>query len=191
MHALKGRGNQRVLFHEVDISLLVERLVEGERVPLPVVLRNANNKTVREIHAEIEAAKRQQVRNEGSFVLGRRSSRFLMGVALAIPQQLRLLGWKLLLANPLRVKEMMGTVVVSSLGTVGGVRGWAIPVTIHPLSVTLGAITRKPGVHRNEISIREYLPVTLLFDHDVVDGIPMAKFAARLTKLIENPVTSF
>jgi len=33
---------------------------------------------------------------------------------------------------------------------------------------------------------REYLHVTLSFDHDIVDGAPAARFAARLRGLVEG-----
>jgi pyruvate/2-oxoglutarate dehydrogenase complex dihydrolipoamide acyltransferase (E2) component len=37
-----------------------------------------------------------------------------------------------------------------------------------------------------EIRIREYLSVTISFDHDIVDGGPAARFAQRLKELVEN-----
>jgi pyruvate/2-oxoglutarate dehydrogenase complex dihydrolipoamide acyltransferase (E2) component len=52
--------------------------------------------------------------------------------------------------------------------------------------VTLGGIEEKPGVVNGEIAIREYLSVTISFDHDVIDGAPAARFAQRLKELIES-----
>jgi pyruvate/2-oxoglutarate dehydrogenase complex dihydrolipoamide acyltransferase (E2) component len=37
-----------------------------------------------------------------------------------------------------------------------------------------------------EIRIREYLSVTISFDHDIVDGAPAARFAQRLKELVES-----
>jgi len=34
--------------------------------------------------------------------------------------------------------------------------------------------------------IREYLKMTILIDHDVIDGTPAARFVSRLTGLIEG-----
>jgi pyruvate/2-oxoglutarate dehydrogenase complex dihydrolipoamide acyltransferase (E2) component len=34
--------------------------------------------------------------------------------------------------------------------------------------------------------IREYLSMTVLFDHDVVDGAPVARFVQRLKELLET-----
>ncbi|HRO91391.1 MAG TPA: 2-oxo acid dehydrogenase subunit E2, partial [Promineifilum sp.] len=36
------------------------------------------------------------------------------------------------------------------------------------------------------IEPREYLSVTLSFDHDIVDGAPAARFGGRLRGLIEG-----
>jgi pyruvate/2-oxoglutarate dehydrogenase complex dihydrolipoamide acyltransferase (E2) component len=33
---------------------------------------------------------------------------------------------------------------------------------------------------------REFLGMTLMFDHDVIDGAPMAMFLQRLRELIES-----
>ena len=68
----------------------------------------------------------------------------------------------------------------------GGGYGWAIPIGIHPLVVALGRIAKKPGVVGETIAIREYLSLTILFDHDVIDGAPVARFAQRLQELLET-----
>jgi pyruvate/2-oxoglutarate dehydrogenase complex dihydrolipoamide acyltransferase (E2) component len=64
--------------------------------------------------------------------------------------------------------------------------GWGIPVPNHSLQLTLGGISEKPGVVAHRIEVREYLSVTLSFDHDVIDGAPAARFAQRLRELIES-----
>ena len=82
----------------------------------------------------------------------------------------------------------MGTVVVSSVGSIGkdSGYGWAIPIGIHPVVFALGNIARKPGVVGEEIKIREYLSMTVLFDHDVTDGAPVVRFIQRLKELLEK-----
>lgn len=58
-------------------------------------------------------------------------------------------------------------------------------MSIHPISFAFGSVIKKPGLDGEQIMIREYLPVTILIDHDVVDGSPAARFASRLTELVE------
>jgi pyruvate/2-oxoglutarate dehydrogenase complex dihydrolipoamide acyltransferase (E2) component len=36
------------------------------------------------------------------------------------------------------------------------------------------------------IESREYLSLTIIFDHDVIDGAPAARFTRRLVELIES-----
>jgi pyruvate/2-oxoglutarate dehydrogenase complex dihydrolipoamide acyltransferase (E2) component len=41
-------------------------------------------------------------------------------------------------------------------------------------------MSKKPGVVDERIEAREYLPVGMMFDHDVVDGADAARFLGRL-----------
>jgi pyruvate/2-oxoglutarate dehydrogenase complex dihydrolipoamide acyltransferase (E2) component len=67
-----------------------------------------------------------------------------------------------------------------------GTTSWPIPTGIQSLFFALGGIAKKPGVIGDKIEVREYLCMTILFDHDVVDGAPAARFTARLAELVEN-----
>jgi pyruvate/2-oxoglutarate dehydrogenase complex dihydrolipoamide acyltransferase (E2) component len=57
---------------------------------------------------------------------------------------------------------------------------------VHTLDVALGGIAEKPGVIDGRIEIREYLCLTLCFDHDIIDGAPAARFTQRFKELIES-----
>jgi len=65
----------------------------------------------------------------------------------------------------------------------GASDGWIVPATIHPACFALGSITRKRIAGKAGLAIRKYLKTTILFDHDVVDGGPAARFTARLMEL--------
>jgi pyruvate/2-oxoglutarate dehydrogenase complex dihydrolipoamide acyltransferase (E2) component len=84
------------------------------------------------------------------------------------------------------IKEYYGTVLVTSIGMFGEGSGWGIPVPNHTLQLTRGGIFEKPGVVDSRIEVREYLSVTISFDHDIVDGAPAARFTQRLKELIES-----
>jgi hypothetical protein len=64
--------------------------------------------------------------------------------------------------------------------------GWGVPVAAASLAITLGGLAAKPGVVEGHIVIREYLCMTLSFDHRITDGGPAARFANRLKELIES-----
>jgi pyruvate/2-oxoglutarate dehydrogenase complex dihydrolipoamide acyltransferase (E2) component len=80
----------------------------------------------------------------------------------------------------------MGNVAVTSVGMIGRINGWFIHKSVHPVSFGVGSVLRKPVVIGNEITIREILNMTVLVDHDVIDGAPMVRFLDDLTNYIET-----
>jgi hypothetical protein len=179
------RGNKVVVYKEVDIALALERELEGKLVPLAYVLRNVNGKSIGEIHREIQNAKIIPVGNEGEIVLG--ENYFWMKLFISFPQWLRLILWRaFFFTNPQWMKDMMGNVMVTTVGLVGHVRGWIIPFTMHPLCLAFGSVTAEPGVHKGEIQKREYLHLCTLIDHDVIDGSPAARFVDDFVRRLEK-----
>jgi pyruvate/2-oxoglutarate dehydrogenase complex dihydrolipoamide acyltransferase (E2) component len=82
---------------------------------------------------------------------------------------------------------MAGTVGISAVGMFGeGQGGWGIAPTLHPLDLIVGSTAWKPAVVAGRIEPREILNLTVVFDHDVIDGAPAARFARRLVELIES-----
>lgn len=63
---------------------------------------------------------------------------------------------------------------------------WGIPIPTFTLSITVGGIAEKPGVIDGKIENREYLSLTISFDHDIIDGAPAARFAQRFKELIKG-----
>jgi pyruvate/2-oxoglutarate dehydrogenase complex dihydrolipoamide acyltransferase (E2) component len=80
----------------------------------------------------------------------------------------------------------MGNVAITSVGMMGKINGWFIHKSVHPISFGVGSILKKPVVFKNEVKIREILNMTILVDHDVIDGAPMVRFLDDLTDYIES-----
>ncbi len=180
------RRRKVVLFKDVDISIVVEKEVNGARVPLPYVVRRANQKTIEQIHLEIEAAKSETVAGEGQYVLGGGFSQLAMQSFVALPQWLRLaLMRAFFFSNPKRMQNAMGTVMITTVGMVGHTTGWIIPFSMHPLCLAIGSLNEQPAIHDGTIQKREMLHLTVLIDHDVVDGVPAARFVDDLAKRLE------
>ncbi len=183
----RPRGNRVVVFDDIDISLVIEKDVNGTRVPLPYVIRKADKKTLYEIFAEIESAKSQVFEDEGDYVLGEKYNQAGMKFFVALPQWLRLTLMRMFVFNkPQRTKNMMGTVMVTTAGMVGHTKGWIMPFSMHPLCLAFGSLNEKPSVYKGEIQKREILHLTVLIDHDVIDGVPAAKFVDDLVKGLEK-----
>jgi pyruvate/2-oxoglutarate dehydrogenase complex dihydrolipoamide acyltransferase (E2) component len=45
---------------------------------------------------------------------------------------------------------------------------------------------QRPTVHDGQIAVRPMLPLTLTFDHAVIDGAPAARFVETLRELTET-----
>jgi len=177
MHAYRNWQNQLILFDEVDVNTLFEVEVDGKKTIRPHIIREVNKKTFREIHKEIRTFQQDHKSSQ--------ESKFIERFVLLPGFARRFFLW-VLFKNPQLLKEYYGTVLVTSVGMFGTGSGWGIPVPNHSLQLTLGGIGEKPGVVDHCIVVREYLSVTVSFDHDVIDGAPAARFTQRLKELIES-----
>lgn len=176
VHAYR-RGRRLVLFADVDVNTQIEAELQGQKVVKSIIVRAANRKTVRQITGEIRAAQQEQPGDE---------RRYRGAVAfVSVPAFLRHLGWRAVLADPWWFKRFGGTVGLSSVGMFGTGGGWGIVMTPPTLMVVVGGISTEPRLVGGRLEDREFLHVTLSFDHDVVDGAPAARFAARLTDLLQ------
>lgn len=176
-HAYRDWRNRLVLFDEVDVVTMIEAEVGG--VAIPHILRAANRKTVRQLHDEIRTIQARPARSE------QRSG--LAGWGGRAPAFVRSPFYWLLRLNPHWMKKYAGTTVVTSVGMFGSGTGWGLGfLPMHTLGLTIGGMTQKPGVIDGRIEIREYLCLTVGFDHDLVDGAPAARFSQRLSQLIES-----
>jgi pyruvate/2-oxoglutarate dehydrogenase complex dihydrolipoamide acyltransferase (E2) component len=181
-----AKRNKVLVFEDVDLSIVVEKDVNGARVPLPYVIRKADKKTLCAIQDEIEAAKSQAVGGEGDYVLGEERSALGMKFFVKLPGWLRLFLMRVLVLNhPQRVKDMMGTVMITTAGMVGHTRGWIMPFSMHPLCLAFGSLNEQATVYKGEIQKREILHLTVLIDHDVIDGVPAARFVDDLVKKLQ------
>lgn len=166
-----------VLFHDVDVVTMIEP--ELGNVAIPHIIREANRRTVLEISDEIRAVQ--------SDPGGSEQHGGLVALAPHLPRFLRLLFFEVVKKNPHWFKQLEGTTTVTSVGMFGTSGGWGIAfLPTHTLGLTVGGITQKPGVHEGQIKVRDYLNLTISFDHDIVDGAPAARFTRRLVELLER-----
>jgi pyruvate/2-oxoglutarate dehydrogenase complex dihydrolipoamide acyltransferase (E2) component len=185
-HGLLYGKNKLLLFKDVDIAMPVEKKVGNKKVPLPILIKNTNSKSIYEIHQEIHSAKDQRIQDESDFVLGKKQSKLKMNLFYSMPQWLRMRFWHSILRNPFKRKQSMGTVVITSIGMISRFPGWVLPKAMHNLCFGLGSIVEKPWVVNKKIEIRDILHLTILLDHDVIDGAPTARFVTRLVELLES-----
>jgi len=173
-----------ILFNDINVSFVVEKEINGKRVPIPMVIEKTNEKSAEEITIEIENAG-NQVMTEDEIVL-RQKPKAYERLYYSLPGFARRMFWRYLLKHPKTAFGKMGNVSVTSPGTAGKINGWFIHKAVHPVSFGIGSVINKPTAVNDVILIREILKMTVLFDHDVIDGAPMVRFLKDLTEQIEK-----
>lgn len=80
-----------------------------------------------------------------------------------------------------------GTFTITNIGAYGGI--FATPIINYPEAAILatGRIQEKPVVINSEIKIRKILPLSLTFDHRIMDGGMAARFTNSIVKHLEDP----
>lgn len=92
--------------------------------------------------------------------------------------------------NKAEIHELKGSsFTVTNYGSIGGLFG--IPIINYPESAILGIgrIVQKPIVKNNQIVIAHMLPLSLSYDHRIIDGASGARFLNLLTALLSDPET--
>jgi len=174
----KGR-NKLVVFDDVDVNVLVEHVLNGERIPVPHLVRAAQGMSPGEIDRAIHEA-----RDEAEPYA--RARRFVP-IWLRMPAFFRRFIWTRLLADPQRRKRMTGTVTVTAVGMFGRGGGWGLPFIAHSICLTIGGVARRPGFGKDGlVETREFICLTISVDHDVVNGAPVARLVSRLRDDIES-----
>jgi hypothetical protein len=182
---LWSRGDHVVVFRNVDVVTMIEP--ESGAVAIPHIIRDANLKSVEVITGEIRAiqANPRASRQQGGPI----------DVAARIPRWTRMLAYRWFRRDPHRFKAMQGTTMLTSVGmfgrgscgsSCGGGYGIGF-LTVHTLGMTVGGIALRPVVTEDgRVEAREFLNLTLSFDHDIVDGAPAARFTKRLVEILET-----
>jgi pyruvate/2-oxoglutarate dehydrogenase complex dihydrolipoamide acyltransferase (E2) component len=177
-------SKQLVLFEDVDVGIMIE-LTKGEKRFLTGhVIRAANRKTFWDIHQEIRSVQSGQAPVSAETVSWFRSALLLPWPLSSLFQALFRM---LMRRDPTIVTSMAGTVGISSVGMFGkGHAGWGIAGGSHVLDLVVGGTARKLAEVDGRIEPRQMLSLTIIFDHDVIDGAPAARFTRRLVELIER-----
>jgi pyruvate/2-oxoglutarate dehydrogenase complex dihydrolipoamide acyltransferase (E2) component len=167
-----------LVFDDVDVTMMMEREVAGEQCLVIHIVRAANTKSVLQIHREVRSA--QRARSTESVELA------VVRLYDVLPRHLRRTLIRAAAHVPSLWKQVAGTVAVTAVGMFGHGCGWGIPITSHPLAVTVGGVSEKPGILDGQIMVREILNLTISVDHEVTNGAPAVRFGSRLRELLES-----
>jgi len=165
-----------VICDDMHVNCMVEADIDGQSQPLALIVRQANKKDLTEINGELAGFINEQKEEQ----IGRAH------LYAKLPRFIRSIFMRYLMNNPKRIVTDWYNVLVTSVGMFGAGGGHIIPYTDASLCIGIGGISRKPGIVEERIEPREFLSITVTYDHNITDGAPAARFAQVLKELIER-----
>lgn len=177
VHAYRDWRGRLVTFDSVDVSVLVETELDGRKVAVPHVFRGVESRTLVDLDREMRAVKDRT---------GPELQAWYVPLALRLPGFIRRLIYRLPRLLPVYWQRTAGSAVLTAVGMFGRGGGWGIGTSVHTVGLLVGGIAERAGVVDGQVEPREFVSVTLSFDHDVVDGAPAARFTERLRHLVET-----
>ena len=186
VHTYRIKKNKIIVYDNVHVSVMVERASSsGKKVPITHVITNANKKSVFEITNEIREVQQKPIKETNQFVEG--TPNIYIKMYSLVPKFIRKKVFRKLLNNTQFFIENTGTVGVTALGMFSkNITGWPIHFTSSTLSIAIGGIKKKPVLIDEKITEHDFLNLTMLIDHTIVDGAPAARFVSRLAELVET-----
>ena len=181
MHAYRHKGGDLVMFDDVDLSIMIEREIDGELLPLPYIVRGANKKDFFAVDRELKHAKTAPLFDDGP--LSALEAQFF-----ALPRMFRKLVWYFARSDAHLFRELAGTVGVTSIGMHASGRVFVLPITPMTLTLAIGAISSVPVFVDGIVVERESLQLTISADHDVIDGAPLLRFVGTLKTSLEHGI---
>ena len=181
MHTYR-HGKKLITFEDIDILSPVEkRLPGGVRVPVGHIIRGAQNKSLAQINWEIRQAVRASDLTQDEAVKLRRK----LAHAPSLVRQVW--AWQCK-RNPYWLKKMSGTMLVTNVQTRAAANpAFAISGTVHTTSIAIGNITpRLEMASDGRILSRKMLCLAGATDHDIVDGMGIARYAQLVARLLET-----
>lgn len=171
------KGNRLIMLDDVCVSVLIEREFDGEMVPEPVGITNAQDKTYRQISNELRAAKESMSKSLGG-LSNMRWIRFIPGFLLKTFVRIA--------DKNLKLAKKYGKIAVTAVGMFSKEPVWFIPHGGATVMLTVGSIINRVVEYEGELVSREHLCLTVTFDHDIVDGAPAARFMNQFVETVKS-----
>ncbi|HEX6239323.1 MAG TPA: 2-oxo acid dehydrogenase subunit E2 [Polyangiales bacterium] len=184
---LVRHGKRLVRFEDVDVCVPLEVETRHGPAPREIVVRRAQTLTAQTIYQQLELARTEHART-GALGSEDRWARSMMRAFGWLPRSARIAVIRLIIRSAFRVKARAGTTMVTSVSKFASVPGAAFTFSTGPRAAlfVVGSVVEKPWLHEGHIVPRHVLSLSMIVDHDLVDGAPAARFATCLRSLIES-----
>jgi pyruvate/2-oxoglutarate dehydrogenase complex dihydrolipoamide acyltransferase (E2) component len=171
-----------IVFDDVDLAFTMEREWEGETITVFYIVRAAHQKTVSEIHRELQAAKATPLGLDGP--MNALEMQFFL-----LPRVIRKALWFVIRRIPYVFKDLIGTAVVTSMGMF--TEGAAVVFPIAPcLMLSIGSIEKRLALQDGEVVERDFIHLNISVDHAIIDGAPLMRFGEQFKKILASGVIS-
>ena len=171
------KGRRLIILDDVTVSVLIERDMGGEKVPEPLAIKVAQEKSLRQIHEEIKEAKKQKSEKLGSLSGStwlRLIPNFFLKTFIRIADK------------NIHMAKTYGKIAVTAVGMFSKEAVWFIPHGSATVLITVGSISQKVIEIDGHFVSREHLCLTVSFDHNIVDGAPASRFMNQLIETIKS-----
>jgi pyruvate/2-oxoglutarate dehydrogenase complex dihydrolipoamide acyltransferase (E2) component len=171
------KGRKLIILDDVIVSVLIEREIGGEKVPEPIGIKGAQEKTFLQIQHEIREAQKIQSDKLGSLsgqTWFRLLPTFLLKTFIRIADK------------NIHMGKSYGKVSVTAVGMFSKEAVWFIPHGTATVLITVGSISQKVVEIEGQFVSREHLCITASFDHNIVDGAPASRFMNQFIESIKS-----
>ena len=171
------KGRKLIFLDDITISVLIEREINGEKIPEPVGIKKAQNKTFFQIQEEIREAKKIKNDKLGSLegqVWIRFIPNFLLKTIIRFADK------------NIGMAKRYGKIAVTAVGMFSKEPIWFIPHGSGTVLITVGSISNKIAEVDGKFVPREHLCLTASFDHNIIDGAPAARFLNSFIEEIKS-----
>jgi pyruvate/2-oxoglutarate dehydrogenase complex dihydrolipoamide acyltransferase (E2) component len=171
------KGHRLVMLDDVTVSVLIERDIGGEKVPEPIGIKSAQEKSFYDIQKEIRTAKKQEGEKLGN-LSGVTWIRFIP--AFLLKTFIRIAD------RNIKMAKRYGKVAVTAIGMFSKEAVWFIPHGSATVLITVGSISHKIVDLDGHPASREHLCMTVSFDHNIVDGAPASRFMNQFIETVKS-----
>ena len=188
MNTFHKRKKYYYTFDDVDVMTNIEKtLPSGIKKPVNYTIRKANEKTLRQINDELQAAKQEKPKEVSTH---EKKTLGIIKIFPKLPRFLRRIILRITFNDPLKRKRILGTVGMTAVGMLAkeGTRGYGhgIFITPHNLGLAVAGLEKAPMVIDDKVVIREVIAITFAMDHTVIDGGPATRFGTDFLWMVEH-----
>jgi pyruvate dehydrogenase E2 component (dihydrolipoamide acetyltransferase) len=191
------RFNKIYLRKRITVSTLVVQ-TDGGKVDLTSAkIDDAEQKTLREISAELEAAvqkvrqRKDETMEKGKGTIQKVPYMFLNFFTWLISFFMYTLNWDMTWAGMPR--DAFGSAIITNVGSLGLDTAYVplVPYTRVPIFIAPGAIKDAAVVEDGKVVPGKIMNVNASFDHRFIDGFHAGILASTLREMLENPFEHF